>query len=61
MAQIKTIPAEHIGDGLYFTDINYAVNIAVNRHDNIVAMLDIHDIDRAINYLEKVKSKNKNG
>lgn len=61
MAQIKTIPAEHIGDGLYFTDTEYTVDIAVNHHNNIVAVLSIEDIDKTINYLERIKKARKNG
>jgi len=51
----ELIKPEHIGDGLYFTDVGYSVQIAVNHHNNAVAALDISDIDRAIFYLERVK------
>ena len=54
----KLISAEHIGDGLYFTDEGWCIAIAVNHHSNTVASLDIHDIDTAIAYLQKVKNKN---
>lgn len=53
----EIIPAEHIGDGLYLTDIGYAIEIAVNHHNNTVATIDINDIDRAIEYLQKVQEK----
>lgn len=53
----ENIPASHIGDGLYFTDIGYAIEIAVNNHHNTVASLDIEDLSRAIEYLQKVQEK----
>lgn len=53
----QLIPAAHIGDGLYFTDIGYSIEIAVNHHTNTVASLDISDIDRAIQYLQNVKNR----
>lgn len=51
----ELIPTEHIGDGLYMIDRGYQVAIAVNHHSNEVAFIDIDDVDRAINYLQKVK------
>lgn len=51
----ELIPPEHIGDGLYMIDMGYSVAIAVNHHTNEVAYIDSSDIDRAINYLQKVK------
>lgn len=57
--QNKNIEAVHIGDGLYMTDIGYAIEIAVNHHENTVAVLDVSDIDKAIEYLNRVKSKGK--
>jgi len=51
----RLIEPTHIGDGLYMLDKGYCIEIAVNNHTNIVASLDINDIDRAINYLITVK------
>ena len=48
---------EHIGDGLYFLDGGWCVNIAVNHHLNTVAVLDMEDLDRAIEYLMAVKQR----
>lgn len=53
------IEPSHIGDGLYFVDEDWYVGIAVNHHNNEVAALDIEHIDRAIEYLQKVKERNK--
>lgn len=50
----------HIGDGLYMLDKGYCVEIAVNHHLNTVACLDISDLDKAINYLNRVKNKKQN-
>ena len=55
----KLISPAYIGDGLYMTDNDYNIKIAVNHHDNTVAYLDIEDIDSAIEYLTKVKNKDK--
>ena len=52
---MKIVEPKHIGDGLYFLDDGYCVNIAVNHHTNTVAVLDIDDIDKAIEYLQEVK------
>jgi hypothetical protein len=51
------IKPSHIGDGLYFLDKEYCIEIAVNHHLNTVAVLDINDLDKAIEYLQKVKTK----
>ena len=51
----EPIKPQYIGDGLYMADTGYSVEIAVNHHDNIVATIDINDIDTAINYLKRVK------
>ena len=51
----KVIPPVHIGDGLYMTDDDDCVAIAVNHHENKVAYIDIEDIDKVISYLLKVK------
>jgi len=51
------IPPEHIGNGLYVMDNGYYVVIAVNHHKNAVAYIDINDIDRAIDYLTRVKKR----
>ncbi len=51
------IPPSHIGDGLYFTDNGYEVKIAVNHHNNTVAVLDMNDIQSAIDYLTKVQKR----
>ena len=56
MAQ-DLIPPVHIGDGLYFIDDSYHVEIAVNSHNNVVAYLDIEDVQRAIDYLTKVQKR----
>lgn len=56
MAQ-DLIPPSHIGDGLYFTDNEYEVQIAINHHNNTVAVLDMNDIQSAIDYLTKVKER----
>ena len=53
----KPIEPIHVGDGLYFLDEGYCVNIAVNHHLNTVAVLDINNIDTAIEYLQKVKER----
>jgi hypothetical protein len=53
----ELIKPEYIGDGLYMKDGGYQVAIAVNHHTNDVAFIDMHDIDRAINYLQKVKER----
>lgn len=53
----ELIKPEHIGDGLYMNDTGYSVEIAVNHHENTVAAIDISDIDRAINYLNRVKER----
>lgn len=53
---MKNIEPEHIGDGLYFLDKGYNIEIAVNHHLNVVAYLDIVDIYRAISYLKKVRN-----
>jgi len=57
MAETKLIEPEHIGDGLYMKDNGWNVAIAVNHHENNVAYIDIHDIDTAIQYLERVKER----
>ena len=57
----ELIPPTHIGDGLYFEDEGYVVAIAVNHHTNIVAYLDYVDIDTAIQYLQKVKDRGRDG
>ncbi len=54
---MKLIEAKHIGDGLYFIDKDYCVEIAVNHHLNTVAVLDISDLDKAIEYLQEVKNR----
>ena len=59
--KIKLVKPEHIGDGLYMEDEGYYVAIAVNNHNNKVAYLEVTDIDKAINYLTKVKNRIKNG
>lgn len=51
------IEPQHIGDGLYFLDKGYCIDIAVNHHLNTVAVLDISDLDRAIEYLQQVKNR----
>jgi len=51
----ELIPSTYIGDGLYMTDHGYNVAIAVNHHLNEVAFIDAPDIDKAIEYLQKVK------
>ena len=56
----ELIEPVHIGDGLYLLDGGYCVNIAVNHHLNTVAVLDIHDLDRAILYLQQVQKRVKN-
>lgn len=53
----ELIPAQHIGDGLYFTDQGQGIDIAVNDHRNSVAWLDMFDINTAIEYLQKVKDR----
>lgn len=53
----KEIPPEHIGDGIYFSDEKYSVAICVNDHKNYVAWIDLNDIDKAIDYLKKVKKR----
>lgn len=53
----QLIEPAHIGDGLYFLDKGYSVDIAVNHHLNTVAVLDYSDIDRAIQYLQEVKKR----
>jgi len=55
----KLIPPTHIGDGLYMADNDYNIKIAINHHNNVVAYLDVEDIDSAIEYLTKVKNKDK--
>jgi len=57
MSNTKLIDPRHIGDGLYFLDKGYCVDIAVNHHTNVVAVLDIHDLDYAIAYLQQVKER----
>ncbi len=49
------IEPEHIGDGFYMSDEGHAVAIAINDHRNIVASIDIEDVDKAIKYLIRVK------
>lgn len=51
----KLVEPVHIGDGLYMTDCGWNIAIAVNHHENNVAFIDIDDIDRAIDYLMRVK------
>ena len=51
------IPPEHIGDGLYMVDNGYYIGIALNDHKHEVANIDINDIDRAIDYLTRVKKR----
>lgn len=51
------IDPRHIGDGLYFLDKGYCIEIAVNHHTNTVAVLDISDLDTAIHYLQEVKKR----
>jgi hypothetical protein len=51
------IPLEYIGGGLYMIDTGYNVAIAVGNHKHIVAYIDIDDIDKAIDYLNKVKER----
>lgn len=53
----KLVDPVHIGDGLYFLDRGWCVDIAVNHHTNTVAVLDTMDIDRAIQYLLEVKKR----
>ena len=55
----KLIPPTHIGGGLYMIDNGYNMKIAINHHNNVVAYLDVEDIDSAIEYLTKVKNKDK--
>ena len=55
----ETIPPIHIGDGLYMIDYGYNVAIAVNDHKNEVAYINIEDIDKVINYLQKIKENDK--
>jgi len=57
MADNNLITPEHIGDCLYMTDNGYEILIAVNHHNNTVASLDIEDLEKAINYLNKVKKR----
>jgi hypothetical protein len=57
MEDKNLVPAEHIGDGLYMKDNEWNVAIAVNHHLNEVAYIDMSDIDRAIEYLQKVKER----
>lgn len=56
MAQ-DLIPPVHIGDGLYFIDKDHQVEIAIYTHNNVVAYLDIEDVQRAIDYLTKVQKR----
>lgn len=51
------IPPSHIGDGLYFTDNGYEVQIAVNHHKNTIAVLDMYYIQSAIDYLTRVQKR----
>jgi len=51
------IEPKHIGDGLYFTDSGYYIEISVNHHNNVVAALDISDLNTAIDYLQRVKER----
>lgn len=57
MDKKNLISPEHIGDGLYMKDNGYNIAIAVNHHENEVAYIDTYYIDRAIEYLNKVKDK----
>lgn len=54
---MNLIPAEYMGDGLYMIDKGYNIAVAVNDHRNEVAFIDVEDIDRAIQYLQKVKER----
>jgi hypothetical protein len=53
----KLIEPSHIGDGLYFTDADWEIVISVNHHENYVATLSIENLDKAIEYLLKVKQR----
>lgn len=55
----ELVPPEYIGDGLYIIDHGYNVAIAVNDHRNEVAFIDVDDIDKVIQYLQKVKDEKK--
>lgn len=55
--ETNLIPPEHIGDGLYMKDGGWNVIIAVNHHNNDIASIDINDIDRAIDYLTRIKNR----
>lgn len=54
------IEPAYIGDGLYMRDNTWNVAIAVNHHKNEIAYIDISDIDKAIDYLQKVKERVEN-
>ena len=51
------IPPEHIGYGFYMIDKEYCVEIGINHPKDTVGSIDINDLDRAINYLNKVKQR----
>jgi hypothetical protein len=53
----ELVPVEYIGDGLYIKDNGFNVAIAINDHRNEVAYIDMDDIDKAIEYLQKVKER----
>lgn len=58
---MNLIPPEHMGDGLYIIDKGHSVAIAVNDHRNEVAYLEVDNIDKTIEYLQKVKERMNNG
>ena len=47
----------YIGDGLYMKDNGHNIAISVNHHENEVAFIDETDIDKAIDYLTRVKNR----
>ena len=53
----KLILPQHIGNGLYMLDNGYSIEIAVNHHENVVAILDRADYQTAIDYITRCKKQ----
>jgi hypothetical protein len=55
--EIKFIEPEHIEDRLYREGNGWCIIITVYHPLNEIAAVDVHDIDKAICYLQKIKEQ----
>ena len=53
MSKEKPLEPEHLGDGVYIHDRGYAIELAVNHHNNIVVYMEKNEILGLIRYAKR--------